>query len=438
MELDENASLPALAKALRAGELPLLEYLRRLEARFEALEPEVRAFLPEADRFARLRREAEELVDRYPDPAHRPSLFGIPLGVKDIFHVDGFPTQAGSKLPPETLAGKEATVVTRLRAAGCLILGKTMTTEFAYFAPGPTRNPHNPAHTPGGSSSGSAAAVAAGYCPLSLGSQTIGSVNRPAAFCGVVGFKPSRDRISLEGVIPLAPSLDHVGLFAASAGGVELAASEACERWTPVDEERRPVLGVPEGPYLDSAEREGRHHFRNSVQRLVGRGYQVKTLDALPDFAEIRRRHDLLVAAEAVQVHAAWFEAFGERYHAKTAELIERGMGATARQMKAAREGREALRRQLMSLMERYGVDLWVTPAAPGPAPAGLESTGDPVMNLPWTHSGLPSLTLPAGVNLDGLPLGLQFVARWQADEQLLAWARQLESDVVPTEWPDS
>ncbi len=169
--------------------------LDRVEALFAEREPEVRAFLPEEGRFDRLRREAAALEARWPDPERRPPLFGVLAGVKDIFHVDGFETGGGSRLPPEVLRGPEAASVTTLRAAGALILGKAVSTEFAYFAPGPTRNPWNPEHTPGGSSSGSAAAVGAGLAPLALGTQTIGSIIRPAAFCGAVGYKPSYERI---------------------------------------------------------------------------------------------------------------------------------------------------------------------------------------------------------------------------------------------------
>ena len=176
--------------------------------------------LLKAGRFDRLRREASDLLRRYPDPMARPPLFGALVGVKDIFHVDGFVTRAGSELPPELFAGPEASCVTALRAAGALILGKTVTTQFAYFAPGPTRHPLSTTlgetRTPGGSSSGSAAAVAAGFAPLALGTQTIGSIIRPAAFCGVVGFKPSFGRVATDGVIPLSPSADTVGWLAAT------------------------------------------------------------------------------------------------------------------------------------------------------------------------------------------------------------------------------
>jgi len=211
----------------------LLSSLDQLEARFGARESSVLAFVPEEARFERLRREARILLDRYPQPESRPPLFGVCVGVKDIFHVDGFITRAGSRLPPEILQGAEAESVTQLKAAGALIVGKTVTTEFAYFAPGPTRNPHNAEHTPGGSSSGSAAAVAAGLCSIALGTQTIGSTGRPASFCGVAGYKPSRERISRAGVIPLSPSLDHVGVFAANAADVTQVARLLCRDWRP-------------------------------------------------------------------------------------------------------------------------------------------------------------------------------------------------------------
>lgn len=203
----------SLIEELRSGQLLLPDFLAQVEARFEEYEPSVQAFLPEEERFARLQKEAETLIVDFPDLIKRPLLFGALAAVKDIFHVEGYSTRAGSRLPSDLLQGEEAKSVTRLKEAGALIFGKSVTTEFAYFFPGPTRNPHNPEHTPGGSSSGSAAAVAAGFCHLALGTQTIGSIIRPASFCGVVGLKPNYDRISREGVIPLSPSLDHVGFF---------------------------------------------------------------------------------------------------------------------------------------------------------------------------------------------------------------------------------
>ncbi len=273
----------------------VFDHLERCKARFERREPEVRAFLPEVGRFERLQREAQELAARFPEPQGRPPLYGVLVGVKDIFHVEGFATRAGSQLPPEALAGPEAECVRALKAAGALILGKTVTTEFAYFAPGPTRNPHNPEHTPGGSSSGSAAAVGAGLCDLALGTQTIGSIVRPAAFCGVVGFKPSYARVSRKGVIPLAPALDHVGWFAPAVPEAVQAAHVLFIDWRELDPPQdKPVLGVPEGSYLEQASADGLAHFRRVCQQLSGRGYQLLQVPAMPDFQEIRARHELL------------------------------------------------------------------------------------------------------------------------------------------------
>lgn len=398
-----------------------------LEGLLNEREPEVLAFLPEDGRFQRLRHEAASLLARRPDLASSSPLFGIPVGVKDIFNVDGMPTQAGTDLSPALFAGPEASCVTALKDAGALILGKTVTTQFAYFAPGPTRHPLSAAlgriHTPGGSSSGSAAAVAAGFTPLALGTQTIGSVIRPAVYCGVVGFKPSYGRIPTDGVLPLAPSADTVGFFVAAAGDLIPAGACLLPDWRqPIPLEHAPVLGIPEGPYLARASAEALAHFRRVCGRLAAAGYPLHPLPAMPDFEDIYIRHNQLVAAEAAHTHARWFERYRDAYHPKTAELIERGQAIAESDYRRAVDGRTTLRAELHDLMDRHGVDFWICPPAVGPAPATLAGTGDPVMALPWTHAGLPCLSLPAGFNRDGLPMGLQVVGRFGADEQLAAF----------------
>lgn len=420
-------SLEELVKHLSTGEIDLQSYLVEVQKHFDEVEPSILAFVPEKYRFERLKIEAEELLKRFPNPEKRPVLFGALVGIKDIFHVSGFETRAGSDLPPAELAGYEAGSVRRLRAAGVLILGKTVTTEFAYFAPGPTRNPHNLGHTPGGSSSGSAAAVAARLCPLTSGTQTIGSINRPAAFCGVVGFKPTYDRVPRDGVIPLSPSLDHVGLFAKNVQSMEKAASVICSDWKKASNSKQPVLGVVEGPYLENASAEGLEQFRQVCSQLIEGSYQIRHVEALTHMSELVQRHNLILAAEAAQVHAYWFSKYQGRYHRKTADLITTGRQKTVIELTRALTSRQELRQQLSQLMSEEGVDLWISPSAPGVAPAGLESTGDPVMNLPWTHSGLPTLTLPSGKNQEGLPFGLQLVGGWASDEQLLSWSKQIE-----------
>jgi len=427
----EMEQLPPVAAALRSGQFSITDYLSVLERRFAALEPSIQSFMPEPGRFERLRAEAAALVERWPSPADRPPLFGVPVGIKDIMRADGLPTSGGSRLPVDVLAGAESECVTRLKQAGALILGKTVTTEFAYFEPGPTHNPHHLEHTPGGSSSGSAAAVAAGLCPLALGTQTVGSVIRPAAFCGVVGFKPSHGRISTAGVIPLSPTVDHVGVFAASVAGVALAASVLVAGWRPERAPGRPVLGVPQGPYLAQASDEGRRRLDAAVECLQREGYTVIPVAAMPDFDDVRERHNLIVAADAAVVHAEWFERYRDRYRPRTVALIEQGRAVSPAELAEARAGRAKLRAELLGLMDANGLDLWLAPPAVGPAPLGLGSTGDPVMNLPWTHSGLPALNLPAGAASNGLPLGVQVVGRWQADERLLSWAEALETDLI-------
>jgi Asp-tRNA(Asn)/Glu-tRNA(Gln) amidotransferase A subunit family amidase len=423
----KDGLLPRLAQALRGSEGALLRYLDWLEARFASLEPGIQAYLDEPDRFGRLRQVADHKLASEPVD-QRPPMFGMPIGVKDIFHVSGFETRAGSQLPAGVLQGEQAQSVSALQQAGALICGKTVTTEFAYFAPGPTTNPHNPGHTPGGSSSGSAAAVAAGLAPLALGTQTIGSINRPAAFCGTVGFKPSYGQISTEGVIPLAPGLDHVGFFSPDAGSAAWAAEMLLTSATPSalpDASLR--LAIPAGPYLDHAGDIAMAHFAEIVGELRAAGHSVIELTCMLDFETIVDRHQLILAGECARVHAPWFEAYAMSYHPKTRALIERGQAVTRAELKRALPGRQVLRAYFEALMDEHRVDAWITPAAPGPGPHGLESTGDPVMNLPWTQSGLPSVTLPSGFAPDGLPLGLQVIARFGHDATLLEWAQWLE-----------
>lgn len=398
--------------------------LKAFESQFEMVNARIHAFLPEEGRFERLRQEAAALAARFPNPNSRPVLYGTLVGVKDIFHVDGLPTHAGSRLPSALLAGAEAESVTRLKAAGALILGKAVTTEFAYFAPGPTRNPHHLDHTPGGSSSGSAVAVAAGLCSLSLGTQTIGSVIRPAAFCGVVGFKPTSGRISQAGVIPLSPSLDHIGFFTQNVKQAVLAAQVLCDNWHPqkfqVDP---PILGVPLGSYLERTSKEAYQHFVSTQEKLTQAGFTVRPVEVMPHFEQIVQQHTSLVAGEAAIVHQEWFALHADLYHPKTADLIRRGQALSTEQLARYRAGRSEFRAYLEEVMAKSGISAWIAPAALGTAPSGLDSTGDPIMNLPWTYAGLPAINLPAGFLPNKLPLGLQLVAGWGQDENLLAWA---------------
>ena len=416
---------------LNSLEMEITDHISEIERRVNERENLIQACLPEPERFSRIKREWQDLSTRYSTENTKPRLYGKVFGVKDIFHVEGFETRAGSRLPAEALTGAEAVSVRKLKEAGALLLGKTVTTEFAYFAPGPTRNPHNPDHTPGGSSSGSAAAVASGFCDLALGTQTIGSIIRPAAYCGVIGFKPSYGRSSAEGVIPLSPSLDHVGFFSTDISLAAQCAEVLLSDWNFPKIDRMPILGIPTGPYLASASPEGLVHFENMKELLTKSGYELHLVSVMDDYAAIRRQNDMVLSAEAAHVHAAWFGKYEKLYAQKTAELIRRGGKITENDLQNARQSCAQLKTNLREAMEKNGIDLWIAPSAAGAAPKGLESTGDPIMNLPWTQAGLPVLNLPAGTNSTGLPLGLQLIGKWYEDEALLYWAESIAKVVA-------
>jgi len=430
--IPDRPGLATLSADLRSGDLRPTGVVAGCYDRLEATEPRIEAWVDGAKDRAWVAAEAAALEDRHPDPGERPPLFGVPVGVKDIFHVDGLPTRGGSELPPDAVVGERATVVDDLRAAGALVLGKTVTTEFAHAAPGPTRNPHDTDHTPGGSSSGSAAAVAAGHCPLALGSQTIGSVVRPATFCGVVGYKPSYGRIPTEGVLPYADSVDHVGLFTRDVAGAALAASVVADDWRQIDagQMARPTVGVPDDAYLAQASETGLERFERVLDALAAAGYEVRRVPAMDDIEAVNERHEALTAAEAAEVHHDRFEAYADLLREETVALIERGRDVTAEAVARGKRSRGALRDRLHGLMAEEGIDVWVAPGARDTAPAGIDGTGDPVMNLPWTHAGLPTAALPAG-SAEGLPYGVQFASAFGTDERLLSWGEGLADAVA-------
>lgn len=423
----QAAPLAGTVRNLSEGKTDLKDYINAQCDRIDELDGDIEALLPEAGRRERLLKEAETLQTTYPDPENRPLLYGALVGVKDVYHVEGFATRAGSSIDPQELAGPEADCVLLLRQAGALILGKTVTAEFAYFEPGPTRNPHNTGHTPGGSSSGSAAAVAAGFCPLALGTQTIGSVNRPAAYCGVVGFKPSFNRIPTTGMLHFSRSADHVGCFTQDVEGMIEAARALCYNWQDISVNYRPVLGLPRGKYLElQVSPEGLDAFYRQLDALREAGYSIQELSFLDDIETIACWHHKLVAAEMALEHELLYSRFAGLYRPRTSELIRAGQKVSGKELEEARRRQKELRDHIEATMWEKGVGLWISPAAPGPAPEGIQSTGDPGMNLPWTNAGLPAVTVPAGRTEKGLPLGLQLVAPFMGDELLLSWAEQI------------
>ncbi|MBT3346017.1 MAG: amidase [Gemmatimonadetes bacterium] len=392
----------------------------------EARESVLQALLPETGRRERVMAAATQV------PVEQ-ALAGHLVGIKDILHVEGMVTGAGTRLPTHLFAGDEAACVRRLREAGAIVLGKTVTTEFAFFEPGLTTNPHDPGHTPGGSSSGSAAAVAAGYCQIALGTQTVGSVIRPAAFCGVFGYKPTYGRIPTDGLLLCSPSVDTIGLFATDPVMAQRTAAVLVDDWSPTaSAPRRPVLGVPRGPYLEQASPDALAAFETQLAQLRQVEIEIRDVDGVfDDIADINTRHSDVQAAEMAFEHSAWMAQHLDLYRPRTRQILERGQQVTPAQLEAGRNGRAQLREHLAVQMSRSGIDAWICPSATGPAPFGLESTGDPVMNLPWTHAGTPVANLPAGW-VDHLPVGLQLVADFGQDEALLTWSEILSAALWP------
>lgn len=423
-----HAPLAPLAAALRTGALNLEGYIHDALDRVERMEPVLRALVPEPDRETRVRAEARAVAARWSEAASRPPLFGVLVGVKDIIAADGLPMRGGSALPPEALAMPEASVVTRLREAGAVVLGKTVTAEFASAAPGATTNPHNARHTPGGSSSGSAAGVAAGYTLLALGSQTGGSVIRPAAYCGVLGLKPSYGRIPIDGVLYHSPAVDTLGFFTQDIEGIALGASVLVDAWRDVEPRTTPpVLGVPEGPYLDCADEGGMAPFEDTLAHLQASGMAIKRLPFLEDFEDLHRRHSRLMSGEYARVHGERFAHWGALYSGTEAGYYDQGCRVTDAEIEEGRDSRLEFRERVSVFMDREGLDAIACPAAPGPAPESLRSTGRPVMNVPWSHAGVPAISLPAGA-VDGLPVGLQLVGRFSQDEELVATATYVQA----------
>ncbi|MDD2230115.1 MAG: amidase [Candidatus Cloacimonetes bacterium] len=420
----KNLSIGKLCKQLQTGNLPLNDYIETTLKHISLKEPVIHALLPETNRRNRLLQEAKELLTKYPDSGSRPPLFGLLVGVKDLFNVDGLPTRAGSKLPAEAFAGSESVVVTRLKELGALVLGKTISTEFAYFSPGETCNPVNPLHTPGGSSSGSAAAVAAGYCHLALGTQTIASVIRPASYCGVYGFKPSWGRISTEGVFPFSQSADHVGYFCRSIDDIAF-----LRRYLLIDYQASVVPPVPRigsvrGEYLAQATDQIRANYVQTVKSLSNKGIRIVEYEPFPNIEEINTNHRRLIAAEFAINHRGLYEQYSELYSPHSIELYQLGLQVTARELIALRIKQLELRNKLVNLMKEKNINAWITPSTTSTAPLGLESTGSPLMSLPWTNAGLPSITIANGFNETGLPYGLQIIGSWQQDECLVEAAK--------------
>ena len=429
------------ARAIRDGAVSSEQLVEACLARVREVDGQVQAwaFLDPQHALAQARAADERRKEGAPlGPLH-----GVPVGVKDIFDTGDMPTEDGTVLHAGRTPDCDATAVARLRAAGAVIMGKTVTTELAYFSPAKTRNPHNPEYTPGGSSSGSAAAVGAGMVPLAIGSQTNGSVVRPAAYCGVYGFKPTHGLISRHGVLKLSRALDHVGVFARTVEDVALTCEELVG-WDENDPDTRvraripfshilaeeppmpPRLAFAKTPMWDKTEEETREAFQELVIHL---GDRVEEF-ALPDSArDALEWHRVIMEAEMASNLVVEHEKGRDKLSEQMRALLERGRACTAFDYQAALARIPQLVDGLDRLFDRY--DAILTPSAAGTAPLrSAQSTGSPMFCTLWTLAGMPALNVPIMEGGNKLPLGLQLVGRRGDDARLLRTARWLAAQV--------
>lgn len=369
-------------------------------------------------------------------------LHGLPVGIKDIIDTSDYPTERGTLLHQGRRPTQDATLVSLLKEAGAIILGKTVSTEMAVFSPGKTRNPHNPAHTPGGSSSGSAAAVSAAMLALTVGTQTNGSVIRPASYCGVYGFKPSFGRVSRHAVLKQSPPLDTVGVFARSLEDLALIA-DVLMRYDAQDSAMLPVappcIGkvlaqeVPaaqhfafvRSPVWEQVEQVTKDGLRELIEAVnASREKTVDIVDLPAPFAELHEDHRRVMEADLARNFATEYDTGKTELSAVLREMIERGQQISASDYDAALAKMQTYELLLGEIFDEY--DAILTPATPGPAPAGLDATGSPVMNTIWTFCGTPAINVPLLQSPEQLPIGVQVVGAKGDDARLFRSARWL------------
>ncbi len=454
MNRDEGPlTIQDAAPLIRSGALTPSDLLEQCLARVDRYEPKVKAWVY-LDR-ERARKDAERLTDELKNGTNRGALHGIPVGIKDIIDVFDMPTGCGSKLWANSYARQDATCVERLRQAGAIILGKTVTTPYAFTDPPVTRNPWNLERTPGGSSSGSAAAVACGMCLAALGTQTGGSLTRPASYCGVYSLKPTYGRVSVVGVLPLAPSLDHVGVIANCVRDLAVVfqviagydPGALITRTMPVpdcvsaidriiaDVESESARGEPQyrktflrpaQMFPDRLSREMTALMMSVERDLASLGDADAYIDriVLPaEFSRIHQSHRVLMASGAATTHANRLDRHPEDYPPRICELIEEGLQIAADELLDA----EFVQRELGDQISSFGlVSPFLTPATLDPAPS-TETTGDAWCNSPWSFLGFPTVSVPLGWSDDGLPLAAQFIGADSGEMHLLAYAAWVE-----------
>ncbi len=412
-----------LAEAFRTGTQTPDDHLEQCLRRIAERDNQLRAWVSVDAAGARY--AAAESTARWRSGRPLGRLDGIPVGVKDIIDLDGQVTSVGVDGWSDEPARADAAIVARLREVGAVVAGKTVTTPFACFDPPPTCHPKRSNCTPGGSSSGSAVSVADGHVPWALGSQTGGSIVRPAAYCGIVGFKPTFGRLPTEGVFPIAPHLDHLGFLCRDA-------HSACVIWEtlagePVTLPNTLKVGLLDDVQRTRAESQLLESFRRVVERCREAGLEAEPVVLPFDWGELLQCHGTIMAKEAAQTHARWYAQRRPLYRRGMVSLLERGRSVSSREYEDALERQRAWKAELERWWGSAGVDLLVMLSTPTTAPSRRDTTGDPSFNSPWSLLGVPTLTIPVGRAADGLPVGLQWIGRSGRDVDVLGagwWCR--------------
>lgn len=413
------------AKRIRSGKLKPSALMESLLGRIDAMEKKISAWQwLDRTRALELARSADTAAA--PLRAAHP-LHGVPIGVKDNFYTAGIPTEMGCKLYAGYVPDETAEVVVRLERAGALMLGKTVTTEAAFMVPARTTNPWNVRHTPGGSSSGSAAAVAAGFVPAAIGTQTNGSVIRPAAFCGIVGYKPSQGMLSARGIMPFSPSLDQPGVFARSVADAALLASSLTGRRSSISPDAPPLKGAPRlaavrSPAWHLAQPEQRAQFDGDVARLRKAGAMIDIIEIPGEFDRAHKVHRTIMLFEGARVSRKVRAHYREYFSDYLNKALDEGEAIADTDYRDALKLRTQLQHSLAAFIDR-GYSAIITPPTPGEAPASLDVTGDPAFCSIWTLMGTPAITIPTGKGPHGLPLGLQLVGAVEEENYLLSTA---------------
>ena len=412
------------AIALRAGKVTCVELLEMCLTRIDQHDARIRAWVV-VDR-GRARQDAQRADAERKAGLDRGPLHGMPVGVKDIIDVFDLPTACGSRLWQNSIARQDAPCVSRLREAGAVIVGKTATTQYASFDPAPTRNPWDITRTPGGSSSGSAAAVAMGMCLAALASQTGGSITRPASYCGVASVKPTYGAVCTDGVLPLAPSMDHVGAMANCVEDLETVL-RAISHPAPRLEERfhnpTPAIGFPRGFFQRHADDAVNRLMVKVRETLTNRDITLVDIDLPTSFAEVISRHRTIMAVEAAVFHQERLARYPDDYGPNITQLVREGIACPAPEYVRCKEHQTRLSVDMQKMFER--IDALLCPATTRSAPDAA-TTGDPAFNSPWSYTGLPVVSLPVMLD-DSLPLCVQLVGSHGEEAQLFAVAAWCE-----------